>query len=265
METQIEQITILQNFIKLLRFIEGNDAKLTSTGNFNLKTIATIGEILELPEHFKEHPIKSEFEWRELDYLDVLSQITKLAVNRNHFRRLTKHGQDFLKLQPQEQFLFLFRAYWEILNWDYLFPYTKNEKDNPACHLQRSRSFVLQTMWEKQKNDGWIDFMEFAEYLRVSLNLKLINYRGDDLPYRIHDCIEEVIIEQFGKFGLLKVNYKIVKKFEHDFQEIDSFRLTDLGKRVVLALLFPLETHPSSSNKLCLLKSIGNSVLLGVR
>jgi len=85
-----------------LDFLANNEAKLTGTGNFNLKTIADIGAILGLPDHFKECPIRSEREWPYLEYLDVLSQIMKLTIKRNHYRRLTKNGKDYLKKPPQE-------------------------------------------------------------------------------------------------------------------------------------------------------------------
>ncbi len=143
MEDQIKQIIILQDLIKLLRFLENNEAKLTTTGNFNLKTIAEIGIIIELPEHFKEYPIKSEYEWGYLEYLDVLGQLMKLTANRKHYRRLTKSGKEYLAKLPQEQFLLLFEAYWHKLNWAFLFPYSESDKDNPACHLWFSKELDL--------------------------------------------------------------------------------------------------------------------------
>ncbi|MFH1287554.1 MAG: hypothetical protein ABII25_02535 [bacterium] len=55
---------------------------------------------------------------------------------------------------------------------------------------------MLHTILEKQSSTLWIDFKEFAEYLRVELNLKMINCLGNDLPDRVHDCVKTVIIDQ---------------------------------------------------------------------
>jgi len=94
----------------------------------------------------------------------------------------------------------------------------------------------------------WINFKEFAEYLRLELNLKFVNYLGRDLPDRIHDCIKMVIVEQFEKFGLIEIKCKIERKYDHDFKEIDAFHLTDLGKKVLSRLAAQIETYTPSSN-----------------
>jgi hypothetical protein len=203
-----------------------------------------ISKFIEYPRIVTEfgEKLHGEYEWPYLEQIEVLAQLLKLICNRKNERRLTRLGREYLALPTQKQYWELFIAYWQYLNWVYLFPSAVEDKDNPAWHLREAEDFVVREVQKYPKDvEGWISFQDFAEYLRIELNLKLINYLGEDLPKRVHDCIKNVLLEPLHEFGIFDFKYEKKKIFKYEFDDMVAFKITQLGEIVINFIIQPEE------------------------
>lgn len=227
--SQINQVIFFQHFIAFLGFLKENRAKLTQTKKLSLKVMDRIAQFIPKPAHFTEEwPLRTESEWWYLELIDILAEIMKLTANRKGHRLLAKKGRTYLQAPVEEQYLQLFQAYWERLNWAYLF---NCSSDGPAEILQMAREYVARTLTGFNKDQaGFIDFYEFAEFLRIDLDLKVINYLNEELPERARDCVRQVFIGPLELFGILELKEE---KNEYGYDKLKSFKLTDLGQGVL--------------------------------
>ena len=232
---------LLKNMRLFLEFLSKNPAKLTQTKNLNLKWLNELSNVIEFPEYFKKYKIllRSQTEWREVDMVAVLAEVARFTTNRKNKKTITKYGREFLQKNIEDQTDWLFDVYWNRLNWRYIFP---NGGDiNAACQLQKDRDYAMSLMFEKDKknNEGQIDFMEFAEQLRASLGLTLINYFGQNLPHRVRDCVRQVIVEMFEKLGIIECFHETKTEMlngrEWKQTELKSFKFTSEGRRSLKA------------------------------
>ena len=101
----------------------------------------------------------------------------------------------------------------------------------------------------KKDGDGWVNFHDFAGYLVKQFDLKLINYLGNNLPDRVHDCIVDVLIEPFFLFGMLEIKGEIYD--ERRIYKVQSFKLMDTGTKMLSILsprIIPINTFGSFFN-----------------
>lgn len=227
--SQINDVEFFRHFIAFLDYLKDNKAKLTQNKNLSLKVIDQISQFIPKPSHFTEEwPLHTEAEWWYLELIDILAQLMRLAANRKGHRVLTKNGREYLHKPLADQYYRLFLAYWGSLNWAYLF---NCADDQPAEVLQAARERAVRTMLEFKKDQaGFIDWHDFAEFLRLGLELKIINYRNEELPDRARDCVRDVLIEPLALFGLLELKEE---KGEYGIKKLMSFKLTGLGREIL--------------------------------
>lgn len=200
---QINNVIFFQHFLAFLGLLKENRAKLTQTKKLSLKVMDQIAQFIPKPAHFTEEgPLRTESEWWYLELIDILAEIMKLTANRKGYRLLAKKGRTYLQAPIEEQYFQLFQAYWERLNWGYLF---NCSSDEPAEILQMARESAARTLIGFDKDQAeFVDFYEFAEFLRIDLDLKVINYLNEELPERARDRVRQVFIEPLELFGILE-------------------------------------------------------------
>lgn|GEM_PF-5152916 len=224
---------------QFLEFLDKNPAKLTKTKNLTLKWLdefsRATGILGTIDENgFKRH---NQQEWPEVDIVAVLADIAKLTMNRKGVKIITKNGREYLNKDISGQINILFGTYWSRLDWRYLFPY--GEDKNAAYYLQNGREYILEVLrnFNLGCKGGQINFFDFSEILRQSLDLRMVNYLGEDLPDRIRDCVREVIVEMFEGLGLFECSYDIeIKQYgsrQLEHKKIKSFRITKEGRRII--------------------------------
>lgn len=242
-----EDSILFKDFVSFLSFLKGSPAPLTQTGNLGLKALALISEFIPQPPIFKEigFSLRSESNWRYLEEIDVLAKIMSLTMRRKKRLILTRRGKDYLALPEAERYRRLFAAYWREINWAWLFPFGTDKGEPPAQRLQLNRDKALKEMLDFKKNEaGWSDFESFAEHLRKTLDLKLINHLGEDLPERVQDCVRDLILRHFRWFGLVEYD-RPEDDIRYDHKEVSSFRLTPRG----LSFLKTLEDAPDLASQ----------------
>lgn len=222
---------LFNDFLKYINYVKDNRPALTQTGNLKLSVIEDLKNYISFPKSYLEYgwKIKSQMDWPYLDYIDVLARFSNILRKYKNKLIITKTGMEFLTWDFVIQYMLLFMVYWNVLDWQYFFPYV--DEDNPALKLQNRQLFLLDEIVSLiAVKKEWISFFEFAEYLRSKLNLICINPYGDNLPERVRDSIEDVILKPFQEFGLVEFKYKVEKDGRFEYKHLDSFNFTSLGK-----------------------------------
>jgi len=234
------EVVLLQNMWQFLEFLEKRPAKLTQTKNLTLKWLDDFSKATGILGTVDENGFKrmNQQEWPEVDIAAVIAELAKLTMNRKGIKIITKKGRDYLAKDISSRTNILFDAYWNRLDWRYIFPYGEEDK-NAAYYLQKAREYALGVLQDLDRthNRGRIDFLGFSEILRKPLGLTLINHLGQDLPERVRACIRQVIIEMFEQLGLFDCFYDIEKKQyrskEWEHKELKSFQITETGRRII--------------------------------
>lgn len=228
------------NMRSFLEYLSKNPAKLTQTKNLSLKWLDEFSKATGILGTIDENGYKrhNQQEWPEVDIAAVLADIAKLTMNRKGVKIITTKGREYLKKDISGQTDILFGTYWNNLDWRYIFPYGEEEK-NAAYYLQSGRGHVLAVLRDLDPGckGGQIDLFDFSELLRQMLDLRMVNYLGQDLPDRVRDCVRQVIVEMFEELGLFECVYE-TKKEEYngrfwEFKKIRSFRITKEGRRII--------------------------------
>jgi hypothetical protein len=221
------------DFRTFLRYIiSSNGVKLTTANSFiRRKDLFELNELMESPEDLKGSENQPDHLTIHLFY-NLAKTLNLVVVNEKNRLEVTPRTDIFMNLPPKEQFIILFDAFWNRIEWGRLLP----PHDCVDCDwVQASRDVIAVHLAACKPNKRY-HFIE--ETWRITMENVGIDEISEVCPPINFLCISifaERIVPALTSFGLLDFGYA-KERDEYAIKRgwgIEWFSTTTLGGKVL--------------------------------
>ncbi len=234
-----KSLPLRRDTVTLLKYLR--DHKVTGTtsqGNLPLKAIRDVTAAFVNPPIIEKeigdriYEIRSEFEVWPVYFIHTLLEIGGLRDGGPGRRlRLSSRGEQFLDVEPALQVWFLLETWWFHTNWLIAYP-PVGIGDYLPINFQIDILYLLLAMTADQfvPFDGFAD--QVIETTRLKWNAKEMSFARQMLHY----AVERMVINVLVSFGILNCRYKEKWIGNYQTSELDTFLVTEAGKRLLMTL-----------------------------
>lgn len=227
---EVQKVAVLHDFKTYLEYVKNNPIKVTRVNKYiPLRDIRKINSLFKSPQPLQIKvgntifKLRNEGSFPYLFFLDILAYHGELVgLSRDGWLFLTFKGEEFLTLSPPEQLERMFLSWWWEMEWGVIYPYAEEIVEE----LQEKQWYVGFSLLKIRKEEVGVE--RFCGNLRRILREK----RGGKLLKR---SVENAVLDPLRLFGGIKPIYRPGSWGE----EMDKFRLTLLGEKLLLKALFP--------------------------
>lgn len=238
-QPQIEDSPLRRDMITLLTYLQDHRVRGTGArGNLTLKAAREISAKMVDPpatEHRigeNVYQLRSAEDVRPLYFLHALSWVGDLTRGGPGSRwRVRPAGEDFLRAPPTDQLWHLFKTWWFSANWAQVSP------------IGFAGDFVpfdlREQVWASLMDLPTAAEMEFEAYADRLITHTGLVYPIEDQKWarqRLHDMVEDMVIEPLARFGLLDAEYGPHRILGAEFMQLQGFHLTAMGEALLGAI-----------------------------
>ncbi|MEA1895003.1 MAG: site-specific integrase [Euryarchaeota archaeon] len=237
-EVDIEsgKTSLPDDFQTFLRYIISNNGmKLTTANSFiRRKDLFALNKLMESPEGLKGSVNQPDSRTVHLFY-NLAKTLNLVVVNEKNGMEATPQIEIFMNLPPKEQFIVLFDAFWNQVEWESLLP-PQNCVDSDRVQASRD---VIAVHLAACEPDSRCHFDEEAQ--RISMNIEGVDDISEvylSINFLVINVFAERIMPALKSFGILDFGY-MKEREEYAINHgwgIEWFSMTTLGGKILGAV-----------------------------
>ncbi len=233
-----ESLPLRRDMLTFLDYLSENKAVGTqATGNLPLKAVHAICARFVDPPKLEETIGSRTFKARNEDDVWPLFFVHTLAfqsrmVDGGPSRRwkVTPEVEMFQQFSPPMQIVFLLSNWVFVCDWGLAYPDLGLQGDM----LTRFKAAAMNTLLSLPE-DETVPFESFANQVIEESDLIWTSQNEDFVQMMKRSVVERLLIDPMTRFGILECSYRPSKILGDKYKDLDTLRLTTLGK-----LLWPL-------------------------
>jgi len=222
-----------QTFLRHL--VSNNGMKLTTANSFiRRKDLFALNKLMKSPEGLKGSANQPDSRTIHLFY-NLAKTLDIVVVNEKNRLEVTPRIEIFMNLPPKEQFIILFDAFWNNIEWGRLLP----PQDYMSCDWVQSSRGIIAAHLAACEHDRRYHFAE--ETRRISMKIGGIDEISEVYPpinFLVINIFATRIMPALKSFGFLDFGY-MKGRAEYDVNHgwgIEWFSMTMLGGKILGAV-----------------------------